>query len=137
MEPGQELYAASADIEACFYQCGGIEKLSNYFCLPSVSADVALELGLAVDIRGQDIAGREGVHPCLVVLPMGWSWSFWLAQRAHLEMLRRAAVPDDRIALGAWPLPPLTSGPAELPCSDNINVLGVKADEVTELRDRV
>ena len=52
-------------------------------------------------------------------------------------MLRRAAVPDDKIALGAWPLPPLDSGPVELPYSDNINVLGVKAREVTELRDRV
>eukprot|EP00959_Pyramimonas_sp_CCMP1952_P231035 4829570-Pyramimonas_sp.AAC.1 len=68
---------------------------------------------------------------------MGWSWSFWLVQRVHLEMLRRAAVPDDRIALGAWPLPSLTSGPVELPYSDNINVLGVRAEEVTELRDRV
>ncbi|CAK0842121.1 unnamed protein product [Prorocentrum cordatum] len=97
--------------EARFYQCGGVGKLSNYFCLPSVSVDVALELGLAVDIRGQG--------------------------RAHMEMLRRAAVPGDRIALGAKPLPPLTSGPVELPYSDKINVLGVKADEVTELRDRV
>ncbi|CAK0841452.1 unnamed protein product [Prorocentrum cordatum] len=137
LEPGQELHAASADIEACFYQCGGIGRLSNYFCLPSVPVEVALELGLAVDVCGQEFTGREMVHPCLVVLPMGWSWSFWLVQRIHLEMLRRAAVPDDRIALGAWPLPPLTSGPVELPYSDNINVPGVRAGEVTELRDRV
>ncbi|CAK0900553.1 unnamed protein product [Prorocentrum cordatum] len=137
LEPGQELCAASADIEACFYQCGGIGRLSNYFCLPSAPVEVALELGLAVDVCGQEFAGRERVHPCLVVLPMGWSWSFWLVQRIHLEMLRRAAVPDDRIALGAWPLPSLTSGPVELPYSDNINVLGVRAEEVTELRDRV
>ncbi|CAK0891757.1 unnamed protein product, partial [Prorocentrum cordatum] len=137
LEPGQELYAASVDIEACFYQCGGIGRPSNYFCLPSVPVEVALELGLTVDVCGQEFTGRERVHPCLVVLPMGWSWSFWLVQRIHLEMLRRAAVPDDRIALGAWPLPPLTSGPVELPYSDNINVLGVRAEEVTELRDRV
>ncbi|CAK0798773.1 unnamed protein product, partial [Prorocentrum cordatum] len=135
LEPRQELFAASADVEACLYQCGGIGQLSKHFCLPSVSEEAAIELGLSLDINGQGIAGCGHVY--LVVPPMGWGWSFWLAQRVHLEMLRRAAVPDDNVALGALPLPSLDPSPVELPCSDNINALGVKASMVTELRDRI
>ena len=33
----------------------------------------------------------------------------------------------------AWPIPVVTSGPVELPYSDNVNVLGVVAHEVRKV----
>eukprot|EP00959_Pyramimonas_sp_CCMP1952_P254577 5317167-Pyramimonas_sp.AAC.1 len=70
-EPGRELCAASAGIEARCNQCGGIGQLSNYLCSPLASEEVALELGLSRDINGQGIAGRGRVYPCLAAPPDG------------------------------------------------------------------
>eukprot|EP00972_Heterocapsa_arctica_P021530 3168162-Heterocapsa_arctica.AAC.1 len=68
---------------------------------------------------------------------MGWSWAFWLVQRAHLELVRQAGVPQDRVAFGSRPFPQLQEGPAEVPYCDSIMVVGTSAEAVTALRDRV
>eukprot|EP00972_Heterocapsa_arctica_P002084 298177-Heterocapsa_arctica.AAC.1 len=47
------------------------------------------------------------IYPALAVVPMGWSGAMWFIQRAHLFLVRDAGLPDDRLALGAWPFPPL------------------------------
>ncbi|CAK0818286.1 unnamed protein product, partial [Prorocentrum cordatum] len=132
---GRQVFAASADIEACFYQCGGLGSLIEFFCLPGISVAEATHLGF--DVTGLFHDAKMKLHVALNVLPMGWSWAFWFVQRVHLEMLRRAGIDSSRLALGGWPLPLLEGGPVELPYSDNVNVIGLDPVAVGELRDKI
>ncbi|CAK0832385.1 unnamed protein product, partial [Prorocentrum cordatum] len=132
---GRQVFTASADIEACFYQCGGLGSLIEFFCLPGISVAEATHLGF--DVTGLFHDAKMKLHVALNVLPMGWSWAFWFVQRVHLEMLRRAGIDSSRLALGGWPLPLLEGGPVELPYSDNVNVIGLDPVAVGELRDKI
>ena len=72
--PGSRLYSASADIEACFYQCGIDPELSQFFCLPSLTGQEALSVGLC-EVEGVPVAADDAVvYPALSVVPMGWSF---------------------------------------------------------------
>jgi hypothetical protein len=83
-EADQPTYLASADIKACFYQCGIDEALSEWFCLPSVSGVEARVLGICAYEDGVPLpAGAAPVHLALAVLPMGFSWAFWFVQSSR------------------------------------------------------
>jgi len=132
-EEGELLYTATADIQACFYQCGIDEALSEFFCMPSISRAEARSVGLDAGVGADD----DLVFPSLAVLPMGWTWAFWFVQRAHLELVRRAGLKTAEVASGAWPFPSLRDGPVEIPYCDNITVVGLVATEVRAARDLV
>jgi hypothetical protein len=137
-EVDQEVYLASGDIKACFYQCGIDEDLSEWFCLPSVSGDEARAVGVSTYDDGAPLpAGAAAVNLSMAVLPMGFSWAFWFVQRLHLEILKRADIPTERIALSHWPFPSQQDGPVEVPYCDNVTVLGVDKVAVTRARDSV
>eukprot|EP00959_Pyramimonas_sp_CCMP1952_P409669 8585644-Pyramimonas_sp.AAC.1 len=60
----------------------------------------------------------------MAVVPMGWSWAMWVAQRVvyHQSVCSRA-VPVDRILSDERPAPDMSDGwPALLAYADNINV---------------
>ena len=136
--PGSQLYTASADVEACFYQCGIQEELSRYFCLPPVSGAEALRAGLTHWGDGEAIdSSVRGVSPALAVMPMGFSWAMWLMQGAHIHLIQRAGLPEHRIAYGCWPSPDLTSGIVEVPYCGNVTVVGLDPHEVTNWRDKL
>lgn len=79
VEPGRTVHVATADVEACFYQVGVQLALSEFFCLPSISATEATTLGLSVTQEGASVCSLAGaLYLCLAVLPMGWSWAFWI-----------------------------------------------------------
>ena len=131
---GQCLYSASADVVSCFYQCGIPVELSEFFCLDGISGAEALAIGFRTNLDGTPILGSEAeLFPALLVLPMGWGWAFWFVQRAHLEIIRRAGVPAERVALGGWPIPPVRDGPIEIPYCDNVTVVGLDAGSVVAL----
>jgi hypothetical protein len=137
-EVDQEVFIASGDIKACFYQCGIDEALSEWFCLPTVSGDEARAIGINAYDDGTPLpAGAAAVSLSMAVLPMGFSWAFWFVQRLHLEILKRSDVPTERIALSHWPFPSLQDGPVEVPYCDNVTVLGVDKVAVTRVRDSV
>ena len=68
---------------------------------------------------------------------MGWSWAFWRMQRAHLEIVRRAGMPDDQIALASWSFPSLRDHPVEVLYCDNITMVGTKAGRTLKTRGRI
>ena len=80
---GKSVYAAQADISDCFYQFLIPSGLSEYFCMPALTPAEALQIGLTHAVSGAPIdpEGLDRVHPCLLVLPMGWGWAFWFIQR--------------------------------------------------------
>eukprot|EP00974_Lingulodinium_polyedra_P026270 2534865-Lingulodinium_polyedra.AAC.1 len=50
-----------------------------YFCLPAVPHELARHLG--ANFAGALPAQDGWVYPMLTVVPMGWNWAFYLAQR--------------------------------------------------------
>ena len=123
-----QIFLATADIQACFYQCQIPADMSSFFGLPSVSGWEARQLGVDLWEDGTAITDLDRVYFGLTVLPMGFSWAMWFIQRLHVELVRRALVPDHRIAIGAWPFPLLEEGAVEVPYCDNISVIGLKKD---------
>ena len=75
---------AQFDAEAYFYRCGIPTTMGKYFCLPKVRKSFIQSLGVDVS----QLAG-DFVHPHLTVLPMGFSWAMYLAQRVdvHISLL--------------------------------------------------
>lgn len=132
---GTTLFSASADIEACFYQCGLPPSLGEYFCPPKLTYAEAQEAGLHLDTfsAGSDSAA----YPALTVVPKGWAWAMWFVQRVHVHLAIRAGFPEGQLAYGSWPFPEVVSQCAELPYCDNITVVGVCKKSVTMWRDRI
>ena len=133
-----DVFIASADIKACFYQCGISPELSRWFCLPPVTREEAILLGLKT-AGGKDVDSgfSSKVWPALTVLPAGFSWAFWLVSRAHLHILKLAGLSYKSIVLGAWPSRPLVEGPLELPYCDNVTCVGLDSAETEKFRDNI
>eukprot|EP00969_Alexandrium_andersonii_P144533 6391331-Alexandrium_andersonii.AAC.1 len=53
--------------------------------------------GIAAQPDGSPRVAGEPVRACLTVLPMGWSWAFWLVQKMHEEVCRQAGIGQSRI----------------------------------------
>lgn len=77
LEHAARLYVAKCDISNYYHQILLPEWLRPFFALPSVRRR---DLGLPGD-------PEERVWPCCRTMPMGWSWSVFLAQQAHLHIL--------------------------------------------------
>ncbi|CAE7368091.1 unnamed protein product [Symbiodinium pilosum] len=130
VDEGAPFFIAQEDVKDYFYRLGIDKKLGEYFALP------AIEPALLREVRGDlpeeltqlmDVSGAR-IHPCLKVLPMGFSWAFHLAHEAHVEVARRvlSSVPVIR---DRRPPPLLHAGgggheSAMLIYADNCNHLG-------------
>ena len=96
------LFVAKADIDNCYHRMVLPEWVRPYFALPPVRAG---------DI-GPDVAARFGadakVYPMCVTLPMGWSHSVVLAQKAHEHLIDthpEIGLSRERRMLGTEPKP--------------------------------
>ena len=99
LETDEELYCAQADVQNCFYQCGLPAWISDYFAMDAVPGALAKELGFQNDVHGVPLDVSREVFPCLTVLPMGWSWAFWMVQRLHEQACMDCGFEaDDRLA---------------------------------------
>eukprot|EP00969_Alexandrium_andersonii_P022985 1005666-Alexandrium_andersonii.AAC.1 len=85
--PNDSCYMATADIKNCFYQCGVPPEWSEFFALDAVTGEEAAGFGQDIDIWGVAVAPAQKYYPVLRVLPMGWTWSFWIVQTLHEEVL--------------------------------------------------
>lgn len=135
--PGQKLYNASADVKACFYQCGIGPELADFFSLLDVAADEAYDIGLSHFNDGSPILPQDEAVTNLIVTPIGFRWAFWFVQRMHLLLVEGSGVDRSRIALGHWPLPGLAEGPIEVPYCDNVTCVGLDRDATLSTRDLV
>jgi hypothetical protein len=85
---GDKLYASQYDVKDFFYRLAIPWELSKHFGLPALSWDEALEVFGEVGIKGYAPGSR--IHPYFCVLPMGFSWAFYLAQEALRSCVVRA-----------------------------------------------
>lgn len=129
---GEQLFISGGDIKDCFYACKLPQELQEYFAL---SFDVSLRE--AVSIGGEDILDLFPnldldalISPCLNVLPMGFSWSFYLVQSLHVQAcIKSAEGTSEDIVLDARPAPTLEGFKTiAMPYCDNTHVLSLRAD---------
>ena len=101
----KNLHVAQYDVQSYFYRCGIDSSLGYYFGLPAVSFGLLERLG--VDTSTFTSAPR----PYLKGLPMGFSWSMWLAQRLHVQVCFGAGGLDSsRVLCDGRPAPLSTTG---------------------------
>lgn len=122
------LYCGGSDIQDCFYAAKISDDLSSFFGL---SYDLSTED--AYSIWGDDFCDDgcgNFVTPCISVLPMGFSWSFFLIQKLHEQSALRALGTDrSGILLDGYPSPDLHGEHAvALPYCDNIHSLALSQD---------
>ena len=94
------LYVSGADIQDCFYAARLPPGLADFFCLPH---DISLDEYYR--IFGDDASfeyGRSWVSPCITVLPMGFSWSFYLIQKLHEQSAIQAIELFTRPSVFRW-----------------------------------
>ena len=101
--------------------------LGRFFALPAVPEWLVRHLVGDSECSDDD----RNWHPYLAVLPMGFTWAFWLAQRANCFMsLRATGFSLSRVVIDGKPLPDLDDDePFLLPYCDNINVGGGVRDQ--------
>ncbi|CAK0825859.1 unnamed protein product, partial [Prorocentrum cordatum] len=92
LEDDADLWVSLSDIKDYFYACGIDDDLSSYFCLDDVPGWLVSELE-GNDSRFSQFYGRDAVAPAFRVLPMGFSWSFYLAQIVHSSVVK-GVLPD-------------------------------------------
>ena len=126
--PDQDLFVSGGDIRDCFYAVVMAEGMSDYFCF---STDLSIdEASTLFGIPMSDFGDGGAISPCLSVLPMGFSWSFYLVQQLHQQSAMRAlGVGNDRILLDGHPAPDLDEGVLAMPYCDNIHVLALDTQE--------
>ena len=126
------VYFADADIKNCFYQCGMPPSWSDFFVLIEIPRDFLRARGITKLISGADLPATGPLYAALLVLPMGWSWSFYIVQNLHEKLIGEVGFPASRCQASKWPTPDLVEGPVAQPYCDNLQVLGYSKPEVDE-----
>lgn len=126
--PEQDLYISGGDIRDCFYAVVMPSALSDFFCL---SIDLSPQEASSIFGQSDGLAhDGGGISPCLSVLPMGFSWSFYLVQQLHQQSAMRALdIHADRILLDGHPAPMLEEGWIAMPYCDNVHVLALASQD--------
>ena len=130
----QPLFLAGADIRDCFYAVSMPSSLWDYFCFEQ---DVTVEE--ARSIWGEDILCKGPLSPCVTVLPMGFSWSFYLVQQIHEHSaLQSLGCSREQVILDGYPSMCLEPNVIlTMPYCDNIHCLGVEQQQVDQGCDEV
>ncbi|CAK0880972.1 unnamed protein product, partial [Prorocentrum cordatum] len=85
---GFKLFLGMTDVKDCFYRMRIPVSLAKFFSLPAAPAHV---LGLeGHELEGARLGCDTLVFPCIGALPMGFSWSLFLAQDANEERVVRS-----------------------------------------------
>ena len=118
LEPDTNLFLAGADIRDCFYAVNMDQGLQQYFGLYSDISDSEI-----LEVTGGAVTGGGRNVPVISVLPMGFSWSFYLVQELHTQtVLRTLGLDEKHLFLEGQPAPFLSkSNLAIMPYCDNIH----------------
>lgn len=121
---GQQLYLSSADIQDCFYAVHIPEKMQEFFCLEGW-----LDASDIYNISRGALQLDDSVRytPCFTVLPMGFSWSFYLVQQIHQSAVCRSlGIPESSLLKDGFPAPRLQKGEVlSMPYCDNIHSISM------------
>ena len=134
-----KLYVAQSDIKDYFYSLSLPEDLRSMFCLPPVPIG-HLKRWQVSSSMGGELPGQEGwIWPSLRVVPMGWNWAMYLAQRVHQEQILVATgISSSRILVDSAPAPSLENGePVIIPYADNLNVCGTDEASVQQTKETI
>jgi hypothetical protein len=97
LEEGSNVFMSGADIQDCFYAVHIPSMMQDYFCL---GFDVTREEAALISGSNSCDFGKDWVSPCINVLPMGFSWSFYLVQQIHQQsVLRSLSIDEDALSL--------------------------------------
>lgn len=135
---GSTLYCAQSDIKDYFYSLALPSSLQSLFCLPALPRSEVATWGInSTDLPETSSSGW--IWPRLRVVPMGWSWAMYFAQRAHQHLcLQATGLGMDRVLVEGRPSPDLSdSEVALIPYADNLNVTGISAQRVQEVKDLI
>ena len=136
LQPEQQLFVSGADIQDCFYAVHIPECLQEYFCLecPLTAEEVRHISGGSVD------AGFGGlVNACFTVLPMGFSWSFFLVQHIHQSAVCRSlGIHEDELVRDGFPAPLLDEEKVlSMPYCDNIHSISLQERSCNEGKSKI
>ena len=133
-----QLFVAQSDIRDYFFSLELPGDLRPFFCLPPISAEHLKAWGIAQPLDG--VAETEGwVWPRCRVVPMGWSWAMYIAQRVHQNIcLEASGLTTSRLLVEGRPAPDISNGEAVLiPYADNLNVAGIDEGRVQSIKDTI
>ena len=131
----RKLFTAQSDIKDYFYSIGMPEYLFPFFCLPPIRP-------AKLSGRIPELAGLEGsvadIYPQMKVVPMGWSWAMFFAQRIHqLQVMIGAGISHEQVLVDGRPPPMLDDGKSiVIPYADNLNVIGINKQDVQNIKDK-
>ena len=89
-----------------------------------------MALGASTDIFGRAFEAGESLFPCLTVLPMGWSWSFWIVQQIHEQLIAKEGFDYAKRVVAQWPSPSLVESDIAAPYCDSLTIIGFEKDSV-------
>eukprot|EP00435_Cladocopium_sp_Y103_P026023 s1915_g6.t1 len=132
---GHDLFIAQIDIRDYFYSIGMPVGLRPYFALPKIDLKIVVPdhpLCLAHD--GPSLF----LHPALKVVPMGWNWAMFIAQRVHQhQSMLAAGLAMERVLVDGRPSPDLAKGIALVPYADNLNIVGCSKEAVQQAKQSI
>ena len=135
LNPDSRLFIAGADIRDCFYAVNMDKALQQYFALCYDLSDEEI-----YSVTNGEIAGGSGRNvPVISVLPMGFSWSFYLVQQLHADTALRALdIPEPSLFLDGRPPPTLSNtNIAIMPYCDNLHSISLSQDLCQDGKDRM
>lgn len=130
----QEVFVAQSDIKDYFYSIGLPSYLYPFFCLPPIRPQL-LQRRIP-ELRG--VEHFDEVYPQMKVVPMGWSWAMFFAQRIHQhQVMIGTGISHEQVLADGRPAPSLDSGKCVIiPYADNLNVVGINQQDVQAVKDR-
>ena len=132
-------YTAQEDVKDCLCRLGIGADLSKEFGLLKVQVGFlrrAMGGDLPAELR--DRPDKESVQPRLSVLPMCFSWVFWVAQQVHPHIAIRTLGPGGLIVDRSPPPRIAASSDTALSVyADNANQFGLDPDIVNQRRENL
>ena len=134
---GSKMFVAQSDIKDYFYSLELPHALQPLFCLPPLPSSVVQEWSST--LQGLPSSPSGWVWPMLQVLPMGWSWAMYFAQRVHQHLcLEATGLSMSQVLVEGRPAPDMSKeGVVLIPYADNLNVAGLNQNEVQHVKDTV
>ena len=137
---GETMYIGGADIADCFYGCRLPAGMESFFCFKEdLTAKEARALFHDLPTWVNDLGEHSIISPCLGVLPMGFSRSFYIVQQLHEQITMQALSLERRdLVLDAHPARDFRPGSClAMPYCDNVHVIGKESGLVERHRLKV
>ena len=125
---GKNMFIAQTDVKDYCYSIGMPKELRPFFALPAVDLRRVIPNHPLCGQRHDDVLL---MHPAMKVVPMGWNWAMFIAQRVHQhQSMLAAGLTMDRVLVDGRPSPSIAEDVAIIPYADNLNIVGCDQDKV-------